>query len=235
MTHTVREKQKLLARVRRIRGQVEAIERARGRAWCYGRTDGRSGRGSCSNASGHLSKMSAAIIETQASTDHRALVSPSSTEVKRLARRRDSDRRRLQRRRCANRFREELGRNNPPQHLIRSTGAAMSTTSWHTMAPLKAHSRSHPYPRPAGDYYIRDFVRMNLTSNTVRRRLRAPTSGTAVPSARHWLDNGELSGQRHPCFAIPRSPGDRLCCLARNTCNLYAMKRGSCREALHAH
>jgi DNA-binding FrmR family transcriptional regulator len=28
MTHTVREKTKLLARVRRIRGQVEAIERA---------------------------------------------------------------------------------------------------------------------------------------------------------------------------------------------------------------
>ena len=28
MTHTVREKSKLLARVRRIRGQVEAIERA---------------------------------------------------------------------------------------------------------------------------------------------------------------------------------------------------------------
>jgi DNA-binding FrmR family transcriptional regulator len=28
MSHAVREKQKLLARVRRIRGQVEAIERA---------------------------------------------------------------------------------------------------------------------------------------------------------------------------------------------------------------
>jgi DNA-binding FrmR family transcriptional regulator len=28
MTHTVREKQKLLTRVRRLRGQVEAIERA---------------------------------------------------------------------------------------------------------------------------------------------------------------------------------------------------------------
>lgn len=28
MTHTVREKQKLLARIRRIRGQVEAMERA---------------------------------------------------------------------------------------------------------------------------------------------------------------------------------------------------------------
>jgi len=28
MTHTIRDKQKLLARVRRIRGQVEAIDRA---------------------------------------------------------------------------------------------------------------------------------------------------------------------------------------------------------------
>ena len=28
MTHTVREKQKLLARVRRLRGQIEAVERA---------------------------------------------------------------------------------------------------------------------------------------------------------------------------------------------------------------
>ena len=28
MTHTIREKQKLLARVRRMRGQMEAIERA---------------------------------------------------------------------------------------------------------------------------------------------------------------------------------------------------------------
>lgn len=28
MTHTIREKQKLLGRVRRIRGQVEAVERA---------------------------------------------------------------------------------------------------------------------------------------------------------------------------------------------------------------
>ncbi|MEW6631708.1 MAG: metal/formaldehyde-sensitive transcriptional repressor [Pseudomonadota bacterium] len=28
MTHTIREKQKLLARVRRMKGQVEAIERA---------------------------------------------------------------------------------------------------------------------------------------------------------------------------------------------------------------
>jgi DNA-binding FrmR family transcriptional regulator len=28
MTHTIREKQKLLARVRRLRGQIEAIERS---------------------------------------------------------------------------------------------------------------------------------------------------------------------------------------------------------------
>src|ERR1700704_1156489 len=44
------------------------------------------------------------------------------------------------------------GRNNPLQHLVRSTGAAMSTTSWHTMTTLKAHLRSHPYPRPAGNH-----------------------------------------------------------------------------------
>ena len=60
MTHTIREKQKLLARVRRIRGQVEAIERAleergrlraghashRRRARRDGGPDGRGGRGS---------------------------------------------------------------------------------------------------------------------------------------------------------------------------------------------
>lgn len=35
MTHTIHEKQKLLARVRRLRGQVEAIERAlEGEAGC---------------------------------------------------------------------------------------------------------------------------------------------------------------------------------------------------------
>jgi FrmR/RcnR family transcriptional regulator, repressor of frmRAB operon len=35
VTHTVREKQKLLARVRRIRGQIEAVERAvEGEAEC---------------------------------------------------------------------------------------------------------------------------------------------------------------------------------------------------------
>ncbi len=35
MTHTIREKQKLLARIRRVRGQVEAIERAiEGEAGC---------------------------------------------------------------------------------------------------------------------------------------------------------------------------------------------------------
>src|ERR1019366_3145089 len=64
------------------------------------------------------------------------------------------------------------GRSNPPQHLVRSTGAAMSTTSWHTMMPLKAHPRSHPYPRPAGKHYIHNLARMNPTNNGVRRRLR---------------------------------------------------------------
>jgi hypothetical protein len=62
----------------------------------------------------------------------------------------------------------------------------MSTTSWHAMTPLKAHSRSHPYPRPAGNDYIRNLARMDLTDNGVRRLLRTPTSGTALPNARHY-------------------------------------------------
>ena len=62
----------------------------------------------------------------------------------------------------------------------------MSTTSWHTMTPLKAHLRSHPYPRPASNHHIRNFARMNLTNNGVRRRLRGPAKGTAVPNAKHY-------------------------------------------------
>ena len=38
------------------------------------------------------------------------------------------------------------------------------------MTPLKAHPRSRPYPRPAGNHHIRDIARMNLTNNGVRRR-----------------------------------------------------------------
>ena len=30
------------------------------------------------------------------------------------------------------------------------------------MTPLKAHLRSHPYPRPAGNHHIRNFTRMDL-------------------------------------------------------------------------
>ena len=54
------------------------------------------------------------------------------------------------------------------------------------MTPLKAHARSHPYPRPAGNHYIRNLARMNFTNNGVKRLLRAPTSGTALPNARHY-------------------------------------------------
>ena len=72
------------------------------------------------------------------------------------------------------------------------------------MTPLKAHSRSHPYPRPAGNHHIRNLARMDPMNYGVRRRLRAPAGGTADT----MQDNGELSSQRHPCFAIARSPGD---------------------------
>ena len=54
------------------------------------------------------------------------------------------------------------------------------------MTPLKAHLRSHPYPGPAGNHHIRNFTRIDLMNYGVRRRLRAPASGTAVLNARHY-------------------------------------------------
>jgi hypothetical protein len=54
------------------------------------------------------------------------------------------------------------------------------------MTPLKAHGRSHPYPRPAGNLHIRDLAQMNLTKNRVKRGLRARSNGTAVPNATHY-------------------------------------------------
>ena len=62
------------------------------------------------------------------------------------------------------------GRNNPPQHLVRSTGAAMSTTSRRAMTPLNGHPRSHPYPRPAGNHHIRVLSRMKLANKALTRR-----------------------------------------------------------------
>ena len=60
-------------------------------------------------------------------------------------------------------------------------------TRWNTTTPLKADLRSHPYPRPAGNHHIRNFTRMDLMNYGVRRRLRAPASGTAVLNARHYV------------------------------------------------
>jgi hypothetical protein len=38
------------------------------------------------------------------------------------------------------------------------------------------------------NHFIRDFARLDLTSNVVRRRLRAPTCGTALPNTRHYAE-----------------------------------------------
>jgi hypothetical protein len=54
------------------------------------------------------------------------------------------------------------------------------------MTPLKAHLRSHPYPRPEDNHHIRNFTWMEVMNYGVRRRLRAPASGTAVLNARHY-------------------------------------------------
>ena len=126
------------------------------------------------------------------------------------------------------------GRNNPPQHLVRSTGAAMSTTSRRAMTPLNGHPRSHPYPRPAGNHHHigdladeavmlvlrsgnqpvvkRAFYSAVASERPVGRSrgdclLRPAERLSRTPDA--MQDDGELSGQRHPCFANARSLGDR--------------------------
>ena len=74
------------------------------------------------------------------------------------------------------------------------------------MTPLKAHSRSHPYPRPAGNHHIRNLVQMNLTSNGVMRSLRAPTCGTSLPSARHYARPDSFLASATRALPLPDRP-----------------------------
>lgn len=81
MSHTVREKQKLLARVRRIRGQVEAIERA---------LDGEAGCDQVmhliAGARGAMAGLMAEVVEDHVRThlvdveQHPAALDPEATE-----------------------------------------------------------------------------------------------------------------------------------------------------------
>ena len=78
------------------------------------------------------------------------------------------------------------GRNNPPQHLVRKQQVLQCPQRAGIMTPLKAHPRSHPYRRPAATITSGISLGWDSTNYGVRRRLRAPTSGTAVLNAVHY-------------------------------------------------
>src|SRR5271166_2968569 len=95
---------------------------------------------------------------------------------------------------------------NPPQHLVRSTGAAMSTTGSHGV-----HATQRPplaaclHPRPGGATHTRAdaIARMYLCRmRSGARRLRRPTERPArTPNA--VQDHAELSCQRDARLANP--------------------------------
>ena len=94
------------------------------------------------------------------------------------------------------------GRKGPPQHLVRSAGAAMST------AGLRGVLRS-PRPSvavactlaPSGNHPIRGNAWMDPGEGIVRRPPAARTSGMASPTATCYAESRRVFGQapRAPC------------------------------------
>jgi hypothetical protein len=77
------------------------------------------------------------------------------------------------------------GRHEPPQLLVRSAGAAMSTTGWRACTLPRPLSRSRLHPRPRGNRCVHPigpdvFDYLLLT----RLQMLQRTSGTARQSAR---------------------------------------------------
>jgi hypothetical protein len=77
------------------------------------------------------------------------------------------------------------GRKGPPQHLVRSTGAAMSTTGSHGIVcgPRPTCAAACALA-PSGNHHIRGDDRMDFGEGLVRRPPAARTNGMARPSAR---------------------------------------------------
>ncbi len=94
------------------------------------------------------------------------------------------------------------GRRKPPQHLVRSTGAAMSTTGSHgNDAAQRPPSQLACTLAPVGNPHIRTAVRMDLGRLATRPGpALALTSGMARPTARC------CAGSRTACGLRPRAP-----------------------------
>ena len=102
------------------------------------------------------------------------------------------------------------GRKGPPQHLVRSTGAAMSTTGSHgNQAAQRPPSQSSCTLAPWATHPRRRVTRVDLSGFLADSWLLGPAKGLArAPDT--VQDHRQLSGQRHTRFAGAGSLRDRL-------------------------
>ena len=94
------------------------------------------------------------------------------------------------------------GRTDPPQHLVRSTGAAMSTTGLRDVHVAQRLPSQPPAPSPRRATITSGAtLRMDLGEGASNRRwLLGPAEGLArTPYAVH--DHSEFPGKRHACLA----------------------------------
>ncbi len=114
------------------------------------------------------------------------------------------------------------GRRRPPQHLVRSTSAAMSTTGSRAaraaQGPLSQSARTLA---PEGNSHPRQpAARMDCFISWLRARwLLGPTERLARPPDA-MQDHRKLTRQRHTRFARPGSLGDRLRPILQSGCPL---------------
>jgi hypothetical protein len=94
------------------------------------------------------------------------------------------------------------GRKGPPQHLVRSTSAAMSTTGLHVLMRPKALLRNRLHPRPVGQlsHPRRRFGWISVNDPSGGHWLLGPAEWLArAPDAVH--DHREFPGKRYACLA----------------------------------
>src|SRR5271154_722656 len=107
------------------------------------------------------------------------------------------------------------GRKGPPQHLVRSTGAAMSTAG--SRGVLRGPRPSVAVActlAPSGNHHIRGGARMDPGEGIVRRPPAARTSGTDRPPSTPAAGSRRVFGRapRAPCqrLIVWQSPGPSL-------------------------
>jgi hypothetical protein len=88
------------------------------------------------------------------------------------------------------------GRMDPPQHLVRSTGAAMSTAGSRGIHAAQGPPSQPPAPSPRrGNHHILGEAGMGLVEGFISRPPAARTSGMARPNTRCCAGSPTVSGQ----------------------------------------